>query len=85
MGSTPTSFKDLVEFIISFINILIPALFGFLFLYVMWKVIDAWIINADNETKREEGKRLILIAVLVFVLMISAWGVVALIKQSVFG
>jgi succinate dehydrogenase hydrophobic anchor subunit len=85
MGSTPTSFKDLVKFIIDFINILVPAIFGFLFLYVMWKVIDAWIINADNETKREEGKRLILIAVLVFVLMISAWGVVALIKQSVFG
>lgn len=85
MGSTPTSFKDLVNFIISFINILIPAIFGFLFLYIMWKVIDAWIINADNETKREEGKRLILIAVIVFVLMISAWGVVALIKQSVFG
>ncbi len=85
MGSTPTSFKDLVNFIISFINILIPAIFGFLFLYVMWKVIDAWIINADNETKREEGKPLILIAVIVFVLMISAWGVVALIKQSVFG
>lgn len=82
---TPTTFKGLVEAIISFINILIPVLFGLLFLYVMWKIVDAWIINAGNETKREEGKQMAVIAVVVFVVMISAWGIVALIKQSVFG
>lgn len=82
---TPTTFKGLVEAIISFINILIPVLFGLLFLYVMWKIVDAWIINAGNETKREEGKQMAVVAVVVFVVMISAWGIVALIKQSVFG
>ncbi len=85
MQTTPTNFKDLVNFIIGFINVLIPALFGVLFLYIVWRIIDAWIIHADDETKREEGKRLLITAVLVFVLMISAWGIVAMIKQSVFG
>lgn len=83
--NTPTTFKELVELIIGFINILIPVLFGFLFLYVMWKIIDAWILNAGNDEKREEGKQLALVAVLIFVLMISAWGIVALIQQSLFG
>lgn len=82
---TPTTFKGLVGFIIGFINILIPALFGVLFLYIVWKIIDAWVINAGNEQKREEGKQLVVVAVLVFVLMISAWGVVTLIEQSLFG
>lgn len=82
---TPTTFKGLVGLIIDFINILIPVLFGLLFLYVMWKIVDAWIINAGNETKREEGKQMAVVAVVVFVLMISAWGIVALIKQSIFG
>jgi uncharacterized membrane-anchored protein len=85
MQTTPTNFRDLVNFIIGFINVLIPALFGVLFLYIVWRIIDAWIIHADDETKREEGKRLLITAVLVFVLMVSAWGIVAMIKQSVFG
>jgi hypothetical protein len=85
MQSTPTTFKGLVGFIIDFINILIPTLFGVLFLYVMWKIVDAWVINAGNEQKREEGKRLAVVAVVVFVLMVSAWGIVTLIKQSIFG
>ena len=82
---TPTTFKGLVGAIIGFINILIPLLFGLLFLYIIWKIVDAWIINAGNEQKREEGKQMAVVAVLVFVLMISAWGIVALIEQSLFG
>ncbi len=83
--NTPTTFKGLVGFIIDFINILIPTLFALLFVYIVWKIIDAWILNAGNEEKREEGKSLVTTAVLVFVLMVMAWGVVALIKQSLFG
>lgn len=83
--TTPTTFKGLVGFIIDFINILIPTLFALLFVYIVWKIIDAWILNAGNEEKREEGKSLVTTAVLVFVLMVMAWGVVSLIKQSLFG
>ena len=82
---TPTTFKGLVGFIIDFINILIPTLFGLLFVYIVWKIIDAWVLHAGNEEKREEGKRLVLAAVLLLVLMVTAWGLVALIKQSLFG
>jgi hypothetical protein len=82
---TPTTFKGLVGFVIDFINILIPTLFAILFVYIVWKIIDAWILNAGNDEKREEGKSLVTTAVLVFVLMVMAWGVVALIKRSLFG
>lgn len=85
MQKTPTTFKALVQFILDFINILIPALFGLLFIYLVWKIIDAWIIHAGDEKKLEEGKRLITTAVIVFVLMLSTWGIVALIKSSLFG
>jgi hypothetical protein len=82
---TPTTFKGLVTFFIDIINILIPALFGLLFVYIVWKIVDAWVLNAGNEQKREEGKQLVTVAVLVLVLMVSAWGVVTLIRQSLFG
>lgn len=83
--TTPTDFKGVVSFVIDFINILIPAIFGLLFLFIIWKIIDAWVIHAGDEKKREEGKRLVTVAILVFVLMISTWGIVTLIKTSIFG
>lgn len=85
MQTTPTTFGGLVNEVIGFINILIPALFAVLFIFIIWKIIDSWVLHAGDEKKREEGRRLVVVAVLVFVLMISAWGVIALIKQSIFG
>jgi uncharacterized membrane protein len=81
---TPTDFRGIVNFFLDFIGVLIPALFAILFIYIMWKIIDAWIIHADDETKRKEGKSLVVVAVLVFVLMISTWGIVGLIQRSLF-
>lgn len=85
MQTTPTDFAGLVNFILGFINILIPAIFGVVFLYLVVKIIDAWILHADDEKKREEGKRMMITAVIVFVVMVSAWGIVALIRNSIFG
>jgi uncharacterized membrane protein YqjE len=85
MTKTPTTYSGLVEEIIKIINLIIPAIFAIIFVYFVWKVIDAWIINAGDEKKRAEGKQYAMIAVLVFVLMVSAWGIVAMVKSSLFG
>ena len=85
MPQTPTTFAGLVNFILGFINILIPLIFGLIFLFLVVKIIGAWIIHADDDSKREEGKRLMITAVVVIVVMISAWGIVAMIKSSIFG
>ncbi len=82
---TPTTFKDLVNFILGFINLLIPALFAVVFLYLVIRIIDAWVLHADDDSKREEGKRLMITAVIVFVVMISVWGIIALLRNSIFG
>jgi succinate dehydrogenase hydrophobic anchor subunit len=82
---TPTTFSELVKFVIDFINILIPAIFGLVFLYVVWKIIDAWVIHAGDDTNLEEGKRMVTTAVIVFVIMVSTWGLVALVKSTLFG
>lgn len=85
MPTTPTTFAGLVDFILGFINILIPGIFGVIFLYLVVKIIDAWILHADDEKKREEGKRMMITAVVVFVIMVSVWGIVTLIRNSIFG
>ncbi len=64
---------------------LIVALFGVVFVYFVWKMISAWIINAGEDKSREEGKQYAIAAVTVFVIMVSAWAIVNLIRSSVFG
>ncbi len=83
--NTPTTFSELVNHLLAIINILIPAIFAVVFLFLCWKIFDAWVINAADEKKREEGKRLALVATLVFVLMIITWGIVAMLRKSIFG
>jgi len=81
----PTTFAGLVAKIIGYINLLIPLLFSVLFLYLVWRVFDSWVLHADDEGKRQEGKQYAVSAVIVFVVMISAWGIVRLLQSSLFG
>jgi len=78
----PTTYSGLVGVILGFVNILIPAMFGVVFVWLVWRVIDAWIINAGDPAKREEGRRMALTAVLVLVVAVSVWGIVSLIQDS---
>lgn len=81
----PTSYSALVDRILELINIAIPLILGFLFLYLVWKIVDAWVINAGDENKREEGRQYAVAAVVVFVVMSIAWGIVAMLRSSIFG
>ncbi len=79
---TPTTFSGLVKFFLDIINQIIPLIFGLAFLFIMWKLIDAWIIHADDGSKREEGKTIIITGVIVMVIMLSAWGILNLMIRS---
>jgi hypothetical protein len=81
----PTTFPELVNHLLGLINQLIPALFAVIFLFLVWKILDSWVINAADEKKREEGKKLALTAVVVSVIMLIVWGIVAMLRQSIFG
>lgn len=83
--NTPTDFRSLVELIIGLINIIIPAIFAVVFVYFVWKILDVWVLRAGEETAREEGKRYVIAAVVAFVVMVSAWGIVAMLRNSIFG
>ena len=82
---TPTTFSGLVNGLLGIINILIPTILGLIFLFLVWKIIDSWVINAGDEKKREEGKQYAIVATIVMVLMMVVWGIVAVLRASVFG
>ena len=82
---TPTTYAGLIDMLIEFINILIPAMFALVFAYLVWKIVDCWVINAGNPEKVAQGRVFAVTAVLVLVVALSFWGIVALIRVSFLG
>ncbi len=79
---TPTTFSGLVAFFLGLINQIVPLIFALAFLFIMWKLIDAWIIHPDDGSRREEGKTIIITGVIVLVIMVSVWGILNLMINS---
>ena len=56
MYGQPSNFAELVGVFIDILSLVIPFLFGLSLLVIIWKVIDAWIINGGDVKKIEEGR-----------------------------
>ncbi len=82
MNSTPSDFAGLVRFFLEFVNLAITFVFAIAFLVVLWKMIDSWIIHADDPSKREEGTTMAITAVVVMIVMVSIWGILALLTGN---
>lgn len=80
----PKTFATIVGSVLNVIELIIPVIFSGLVIFLTWKVFDSWVINAAVEGKREEGRQYATTAVLVFVLMIIALGIVGLIQDTFF-
>ncbi len=82
MGSTPTTFTELVQLLIGFINLLVPVLFALTILYLSWGIIKAWIINGGDQGSVDEGKKIAIAGVVALVFMVGIWGILAVLQRS---
>ncbi len=78
------NFSDLVNAFIGIIMLLIPLIFAVTMLFIVWRVIDAWIIHGGDESKVEEGKHTILVGILALVVMSGIWGILRILQNSLF-
>lgn len=76
------NFSDLVSAFIEIITLLVPLIFALTLLVIVWKVIDAWIINSGDQSKIEEGKQTILVGVIALVVMSGIWGILSILQSS---
>lgn len=84
-NTTPQNFAELVDFFIGILSLVVPLIFSLALLFIIWKIVDAWILNSDNPGKVDEGKQYALWGVLVLVVMSAIWGILALLRSSIFG
>lgn len=72
-------FQDLVCYITRIINdAIIPLLFAVATAFFVWGTVKFFIINVDDEKKRQEGKQFMLWGIIALAVMISVWGLVAI-------
>lgn len=78
------NFTSLVNKLSDIANAIIPFLIGAALVLIIWGIFN-YVRNAGDSEKVAEGRRVIIYGIIALFLMLSFWGFVILIKNSLFG
>lgn len=82
--AAPKDFAELVGVLLDIINLAVPLVFALTLLVFLWGITRAWIWGGGDEASVTKGKQIALAGIIGMVVMLGIWGIVALIKNSVF-
>ena len=69
--------SEFLSNIVTFMNeTLVTLIFALAFLVFLWGMFKTFILGGSDEGKQEEGKSLMVYAIVGFVIMVSLWGIV---------
>ncbi|MEI8174687.1 MAG: hypothetical protein WCG28_01925 [bacterium] len=75
-------FQDLLIYLTCIISkSVIPLIFALAIAMFVWGVVQ-YVINSDEESKREKGKQLMLWGIIALAVMVSIWGLVAILGNT---
>jgi NADH:ubiquinone oxidoreductase subunit 2 (subunit N) len=84
LAATVNNLSDAGSFIINTINgILVPVLFAIAFIVFIWGAFKTFIMGANSEDVKEEGKNLMLWGLIGFFVMVSVWGLVNILTGTI--
>lgn len=76
-------FQDLLCYITGIINnSIIPLIFALATVMFIWGVVNFFIINADEEAKRSQGKQFMIWGIVALTVMLTVWGLVGILGSS---
>jgi hypothetical protein len=76
--------SDVGSFVINTINnVLVPVLFAIAFIVFLWGAFKTFILGANSEEVKEQGKNLMLWGLIGFFVMVSVWGLVNILTGTV--
>ena len=78
------NFADVVDYFLNIISLIVPLIFAMTLLYIVWNIIDAWIIHGADEAKIENGRNTIMIGIIALVVMAGIWGILSMLQDSLF-
>ena len=80
----PKTFKEAVYFVLSILEMVIPIILSFTFLFFVWGLAKM-IWHGGNEGKYEDGRRIAFYGVVAFFVMLSVWGIIAVLQNTFLG
>lgn len=80
-AATPRTLIDLIDFFVKILNALVPLLFGIALIGFLWGVAQ-FILQADNEEKRKEGRQIMMWGIVGLFAMTAVWGLVLLLGET---
>ena len=63
------------------VALIIPVVVALAFLYFLWGLLK-FILHADDETKRAEGKQIMIWGTVALFVMLTIWGIIALLQNT---
>lgn len=76
-------FQDVLCYVTGIINSsIIPLIFALATVMFVWGVVQFFIINADEEKKRAEGKQFMIWGIIALAVMLSVWGLVGILGKT---
>ncbi len=82
-SGTPKDFTGILCIFIDLITTAIPIVAGLALLFFFWGLAK-FILKADDETAREEGKQVMKWGIVALFVMVSVWGIVAFLQEDLF-
>lgn len=80
--ATNPKFDSLINFITCIISTsIIPLIFVLAFMLFMWGVVQ-YILNNEEEAKREKGKQFMLWGIIALFVMFSVWGLIKVLGNT---
>ena len=82
LAGTP-KFQDVLCYITGIINSsVIPLIFALATVMFIWGVVQFFIINADEEKKKAQGKQFMIWGIIALAVMLSVWGLVGILGDT---
>lgn len=63
-------------------NAVVPFIFAIAVVMFIWGVVKFFIVNADEEAKREQGKQFMIWGIVALAVMLSVWGLVGVLSST---
>ena len=77
----PEDFRGFVSIVMDLISLALPVVIG-LSLVAFFSGLAVFILHADNEEKRREGKIFMIWGIIGLFVMISVWGIINILTES---
>jgi|GEM_PF-1432119 len=85
IGKPAATIPGFIGWVVQVMNYLVVAMMTLALLFFLYGVFMLMFVGGANEDSRSKGKKFMLWGILSLFVMVSVWGLVALLKNSLFG